>query len=406
VTATDRWHSTVGVGFVLAFHTAIVAAAQAAPTLAPIAALDIGVEPERIGYFTAVVFAAALLSANGIAGLMARIGSFMGAALTLVFIVLGLACLAVARSASLVLVGALFIGIAYGPVNPLGSRILIRVTSPRRKNFIFSLKQSSVSIGGVLAGIILPVMAASLGWRTAIAFTAILPAAVAAAAFPVRKVSGDDANPLASARFIGPVRIGAAMLADPNLRGISLAVFSFAMTQFGFMSVYVTLLWQWANLSPQTAAAMLSMALGASIAGRLFWGWRADAGHAGTVLMVLAFSGAVVLCAMLLMKPDWPLVLIALLSLALGLGPMSWSGVLLSEVAQIGAARSGSEGTLRVTAGSMVFGYLGGLLGPASLSLSAALTDSYAGGVAVMAVALALTGIAFSRAAKGEGDIA
>jgi hypothetical protein len=85
---------------------------------------------------------------------------------------------------------------------------------------------------------------------------------------------------------------------------------------------------------------------------------------------------------------------------------MSWSGALLSEVAQIGAARSGSEGTLRVTAGSMVFGYLGGLLGPALLSLSAALTDSYAGGVAVMAAALALTGIAFSRAAKGEGDIA
>lgn len=398
MTNSGKWQPPVGIGYVLTFQTAIVASAQSAPVLAPLAASAIGVEPDRVGYFTAVVFAAALFSSNGVAGIVARFGSFTGAALSLAAAAAGVACLALSASPWLAVIGAVLIGVGYGPVNPIGSRLLMRFASRRRQNLIFSLKQSSVSLGGAVAGIALPGLALAFGWRVALGVAAIFPLAVAVLAWQTRDLLGDDADPQASIRFVGPFRIAASMLSDPALRRLSLSIFTFSMTQFGFMSVYVTLLWRWPGLAPETAAALLSLTLAASIAGRLFWGWRADTGNPQGILASLALAGSVVLFAMLFMSESWPLWATVAESLALGFLTMSWSGVLLSEVAQLGAARNGLEGTLRTTAGSMVFGYLGGLLGPAILSLSVGVSGSYAAGVAFLGAALAVNAIALFTA--------
>ncbi|WP_340107638.1 MFS transporter [Pikeienuella sp. HZG-20] len=385
-----------GVGFVLAYQSAIVGMGQTAPVLAPLAAGEIGVDAANVGYFTAIVFGVALFSSNGVSGLMARLGSFKGSALSLVTAALGVACVALAESVWGVVFGAVLIGVAYGPVNPLGSRILMRIAPARRRNLLFSIKQSSVSIGGAAAGAVLPAIALGFGWRAAVAATGLFAVTVAVLAFPTRSALGDDAEPSASIRFVGPLRIAAAVIAQPELRSVAAAAFSFSMMQFGFMSIYVTLLWSWLDLAPAMAAAMLSISLVASIAGRIFWGWRADGGNPPLILLGLAWCGAASLMLMLLMSPEWPLLATALFSAVLGFGAMSWSGVLLSEVARIGVARDSATGTLKATSATMVFAYLGGLLGPAMLSLSAAVFGGYGAGVAIIAAFMAATGIALA----------
>lgn len=390
----------LGISFALIFQMSIVAAAQALPVLAPFAASTFGVEPKYVGYFTAIVFISALFSSNGTAGLLARWGSLNGSAAALVIAGLGVGVAAVSNTAWGLIAAAILLGVGYGPVNPAGSRLLVRVSAGYPQNLVFSIKQTSVAIGGAAAGAMLPVLAVLFGWRAALVTMGVLCILVALASIPVRRRLGDDANALASMRFKGPIGPARALWADPLLRALSIGMFSFSMAQFGLMSIYVTLLWSRLDMTPEVAAAMLSLALAASVFGRLYWGWRADSRDPMKILSGLAACGAVSLAAVLAMSPDWPLAASILVSGALGLGPLSWSGVFLSEIAQAGEVRGGSEGIVSVTAGMMVFGYLGGVVGPGLLSLSAALFGGYGIGISVVAMALATTSVILARNAR------
>lgn len=405
VPAIDRRSATLGIGFVLAYQTAVVAAVQTAPVLAPFAAMALGLDVKQVGLLTALIFASALVSSTGTAGVVARMGSLSSASLSLVVVAAGAVALATANGAAGLLLGAMLIGVGYGPVNPIGSRVLSAVADGPRRNLVFSFKQSSVAIGGAVAGLVLPVIALAADWRAAAFAAAGLALVMAVLAWPVRTALGNDGDHTASMRFALPVGAVRRLLADPAQRGLAIAVFAFTMAQFGFMSVYVVMLWQQAALSPEGAAFMLALAMIASIVGRMWWGWRADtSGKPRRILASLAWSGTATLLLMLFLGPSWPWIAVALASLALGFGPMGWSGVLLAEVARAGSARDGLRGVLTATAGSMVFAYLGGLMGPAALSLSALLTNGYAAGILLLAALFALSALTVAHDPLAETE--
>src|ERR1700722_10900816 len=77
---------------------------------------------------------------------------------------LGIVLVASARL-PLVILAALILGLGYGPVTPASSHILVRQSPVGRRALIFSIKQTGVPLGGVLAGIIVPILVLSLGWR-------------------------------------------------------------------------------------------------------------------------------------------------------------------------------------------------------------------------------------------------
>ena len=57
----------------------------------------------------------------------------------------------------IICLGALIIGLGYGPITPASSAILNEVTPNRIRALIFfSIKQSGVPIGGAIAGILVP----------------------------------------------------------------------------------------------------------------------------------------------------------------------------------------------------------------------------------------------------------
>ncbi|KPP86023.1 MAG: Major Facilitator Superfamily [Rhodobacteraceae bacterium HLUCCO07] len=390
-------NAVLGIGFVLIYQTAVVAAVQTAPVLAPFAALGLGLDADFIGIFTAIIFATALVSSTGTAGVVARWGSFNGASASLAVVALGALALALANGPVLVVLGAILIGIGYGPVNPIGSRLLNRIAVGRHRNLVFSFKQSSVAIGGAAAGFVLPVIVLMSDWRMAAIATMALAILVAGLSPLVGNRLGQDGLAGVSIRFKLPFAPARDVLADPVQRGLAIAVFAFSMAQFGFMSVYIAMIWRESQLPPEGAAAMLSLTMTASIFGRLYWGWRADSGRPRQVLSWLAWSGAGLLMILLFLGPEWPWVAIALISIALGFVPMGWSGVLLAEVARAGEARGGQGGVLSATAGSMVFAYLGGLFGPALLSMSVLATGSYTPGIVCLAVAFAVSAVVVVR---------
>ena len=57
------------------------------------------------------------------------------------------------------------IGVACAIETPASSDILARVTPAAHRTFIFSLKQTGVQVGGMLAGVAYPAALPALGWR-------------------------------------------------------------------------------------------------------------------------------------------------------------------------------------------------------------------------------------------------
>src|SRR5512136_2863245 len=144
-----------------------------------------GVSPEKIGHLAGLTAAGTMgFAAMGVLFLKRfgpvrtlQLGALLGAA----------GMLAVASASwPVMLLAALAIGVGYGPSPPAGSDILGRYAPPGRRALVFSIKQSGVPLGGVLAGLVLPPAVAAFGWRWALVVGALMSVAAALMVQPLR----------------------------------------------------------------------------------------------------------------------------------------------------------------------------------------------------------------------------
>ena len=358
------------------------------PVLAALAAPDIGVASERIGLFTALVYTGAILSSASSGALLARTGPLRLSQWCLVFCAVGIA---VASSAilSAVALGAMLMGLGYGPVTPASSHILIRQTPPDRRSLVFSLKQTGVPVGGALAGFIAAPLALLIGWRGAALAVAGASLALALAVEPMRARfdAGDTVRPVAARSPLAGIRL---VLRTPALRRLALSSTTFAATQLSLATFLVTFLTERAGMPLVTAGIVMAVAQGSGILGRILLGWVADRFlRAGRVLALLGIGMAAASIATGLISSAWPLPAIFAATAMLGLTGLSWNGVYLAEVAAIAppdAAGAATGGALSVT-------FLGIVLGPALFSAVVSLSGSYALGFAIVAAGAFLGGL-------------
>ena len=73
----------------------------------------------------------------------------------------------------LMIVGAMCVGFGYATTTPAGSQIMADQTPRHTWATLFSIRQSGVPLGGVLAGVLAGTIAASHGWRMAIVLVAV-----------------------------------------------------------------------------------------------------------------------------------------------------------------------------------------------------------------------------------------
>jgi MFS family permease len=92
----------------------------------------------------------------------------------------GLALLAVPHLAASLLATAI-IGLSYGPLTPASSHALARYRSGAGMAFLVSVRQTSVPMGGVLAGFVAPPLVLALGWNAACVSIGGVTAALGAA---------------------------------------------------------------------------------------------------------------------------------------------------------------------------------------------------------------------------------
>lgn len=367
--------------------------------LAPAASADIGVSATAIGAFTALVYFLASLSAPIGGTYVARYGAVRVSQICLVLTAGGLALCGMAHLAA-VIVGAMLIGMGYGPVTPASSVLLIEHTPDRMRNLIMSIRQTGVPVGGALAGMVVPWLVIAGGWRVAALVIAVLILVFALVLQGIR-ASYDQPGPRIEARRPPLAGMLKMVFAHGELRRVSFVSFAYAGMQMCFASYLVVFLTQNVGLGMIDAGAALSAAMIAGIVGRVLWGVVAD--HVAEARVVLALLGVVMaVCALLmaLVTPAWPFVWVLLLCVVYGATAIGWNGIYVAEIARVAP-----EGNVAIATGaSLALTYTGVVIGPFLFWLIVTLTGSYAAafGASAMVTLAAAASIMFKSVTPAE----
>ena len=376
---------------------ALTSMAMIAPSvMAPVAAVELGVSAQGIGWFVALEYLFAMLSGLACGALIARYGPVRVCQIT---VCLAAAGLAVGTGALLpaVFAAAGLIGSGYGMVNPVSSHILASAAPPRMMSLIFSIKQTGVPLGGALAGAVVPSLVLSLGWRWAAVGVALLCLVAALLIQPVRAV--DAAAPRSrvsgSARdFFEPLGM---VIADRTVLELAIVSMIFGSAQLALFAYFVTYLNLELGFGLVAAGLIYSSAHAAGIAGRVLWGavadrWLSPRSMLGLLGLMMALSGVGVAT----LSADWPLPAVVLVSALFGASAVGWNGVYLAEVAR--SAPPGRVGA--ITGGTQFFTFIGALAAPPLFGLVAGLAGGYGKAYLAFCLLPALAGLRLLSGAR------
>lgn len=384
----------------LAIQALMSMADFAVPVLAPVAAADIGVAATLIGVWVAGLYGFAMLSGLAVGPWLQRYGAIRVSQAALVLSAAGLGLFVLAHPA-LAMLSAICLGLAYGTVNPASSDVLARHTPARWRAFVFSIKQSGVTLGGALAGAITPVLAAWYGWQAAALILGGVLVFLALLVEPTRpridRPNEPDA-PRSNVSIIAPIRL---ILAHKQLRWLTVAAVLYSGVQvclFSFLVVYMT----GAVGLPLTIAGLAYAAFqSGGIAGRIFWGGLAGgviSARALLILLGLATAGLLVVIA--LFAPLWPIAIVFVLAVVLGGCALGWNGLYMSDVARL--APDGRIG--EATGGAQFFFFAGAMAVPPAFGLLVDLSGGYDipfAAIAVMSIG-ASTAVALANERTSE----
>ena len=394
----------------LAIQALVSMAVLTPPVFAPLAAPAIGVAASETGIFMAFAYGGASVASMASGALLRRFGAMRLSQLCLVFCSIGVALVATA-ALPVVILGAIVLGLGYGPVTPASSHILVRQAPPARRAFIFSAKQTGVPLGGVLAGGLVPPLVVAFGWQVAAIAVGLCGCVLALAVEPLRprfdveQTVVKSPSPLAGEGRGGgggtgldaswrrhpppypPPQGGRGRLKQwgifegirlvlslASLRLLSLASFTFGATQLSFATFIVAFLTDAVGFDLVSAGSLLAVGQTAGIVARLVWGWVADRFIAPwRLLSLLGFVMAGATVAVGLFTPAWPYAALVLVALVHGATAIGWNGIYLSEVARL--APPGTAGA--ATGGALAITFLGIVTGPPLFSFIVAMSGSY-----------------------------
>jgi MFS family permease len=379
---TNTWRP---LAVTLAIQSLVAMALITVPVMAPVLAQDLGISSTYIGIYVGIVYAAAMLASLSAGAAVARFGAIRVSQAALLLCAAGLA-LSTLGSLPAMVIGALLVGLGYGPVTPASSHLLARTTPSDRMSLVFSIKQTGVPLGGVLAGALVPPLLV-LGWRGALLAVAAANVACIFVAQPLRAPLDADrepGRPLVLGNLAQPIRI---VLAHPPLRLLAGCSFLFSIAQLSLTTYLVTYLHDILAYGLVAAGLALSVSQAAGVVGRVLWGYVSDR-YLGARRMLATLAALVSLCALLTaaLQPSMPgIVVLGVLAL-FGASAIGWNGVYLAEVAREAPAGQASV----ATGGTLAITFLGVVLGPPAFGALSGATGSYRIGFIAVAVALVL----------------
>lgn len=376
----------------LTIQSLVAAALMAVPVLAPVIGPVYGVGAEMLGAYVALVYCGAMTGSLMAGTWVARLGAIRASQLGMLLCAAGL-LLSLIGWLPLVVVGAVLIGLGYGPITPASSHLLVKTTPPKRMSLVFSIKQTGVPLGGVLAGVIAPWLESAVSWRGALLGFALANLACIGVAQALRRELDADRQPgyRAVGGVLGTLRAPLGLiLSQRTLLLLAMASLTFSAVQLSAGSYAVTYLHESLGYTLVVAGLMMSIMQVAGVAGRIVWGWVSDQlGSAVATLVILAAGMALSAWTLALLPEGSSRWVLGVVLFALGAVAIGWNGVYLAEVARQAPAGQASL----ATAGTLTFTFLGVVLGPPLFGLVVSLTDSYRIAFMLIAVPALLSGV-------------
>lgn len=291
--------------------------------VSPLMRAELGLTEQRLGLAVSVYFAVSALVAWLGGGLSDRIGARRTLTLGVTLSVTAVLSLVVLASHWLHVVMALSVaGIGSAVIQPATNHAIVRGVRLPRHGLALGLKQASVPTATLLAGVSVPALAVTLGWRWAF----VLPVLVALAFLPLRGRLPDGRRPaarLADAQEAGGgARLVLVVLAVAG--GLGVAAISAATA---FLVPYLVT----SGASEGTAGWVLALASLAGVTMRVVGGWRADSlgtSSIPTIVTLLVVGGV---GAGLLGLGGSTVVLAAAAMLMIGAG-WGWNGLLVLTI--------------------------------------------------------------------------
>lgn len=341
-------------------------------TIAPDFAAKLGVDPALVGYQISVTYITAALSSLTAGGVINRLGACRTSQLSLLFCGTGM-LLFLVPSLMAIMAGSLIIGWGYGLNNPASAHLLQRIAAERRRNLIFSIKQTGVPLGVLAAGLTIPPVTLAFGSEVAFLLVAGLCFLFILPMQPVRENWDEDRDP-AYPLIARPLAGFHVIVHSPTLRNLSLAAFCYAGIQISLIAYTVTLLVEDLNFGLVAAGVVLSVTQISGAVGRVVWGWLADrSGRSLTVLAGLGFLMSA--CGIItgFMSSGWSLFAVQGLFLVFGAAAIGWNGIYMANVARL--APPGQVGS--ATGGALALTFSGVIVVPSVFATAYSVVGSY-----------------------------
>jgi MFS family permease len=328
---------------------ALVALAMFAPgVLAP----QMGLGSGELSLYAVIVFATGAATAVWGGVLADRFGSMRIAALVTCAVMAGMVALALLPPPAMLVIAGLMIGLAFGPETPASSALLARLTPPAKQPLVFSVRQTGNQAGAMFGSLVLPGLGLAISPTAGFAAIAIVAALSLFAFLGLRRRY--DHGP-AGAR-VRPLSLAGSLLllrTDASL--------PFSAMQMTLNTYFVLFAVKHLDLGAAGAGALLAVAQGAGLAGRVGFGILVMRGAPAISLISLIGAGMAAAAALVAIAgPQLPPLLLTVVVALFGLTASGWNGVFLAEVARLAPPDRVGEATGAVLMAS----YTGLVMGP------------------------------------------
>ncbi|MDF0596608.1 MFS transporter [Psychromarinibacter halotolerans] len=331
-----RWTTVLFI--MLGCHATSTLLLRLVPTIAPDMVTQYGWSPSFVGWLATAANLGSIVVVAGGVGLLRLLGSIKAVRWGLAAGGIGTLVLLLPIPA-LALVGSFIAGMGHGPTNPAGNDVLQRYVPRGKQALIFSVKQSSVPVAGVVGGLVLPGIAQLWGVEAVMVFGALVAVLTIVATGPVRRREPKPepgaklSDAMSRENLTAPVRLA---LSSPRMRSLALSGFLLAFVQSVWFVYLTSFLAFGLGYSATAAGVLYALMQGMSIIGRLTLGWGAD--RLGTALPLICLSlvmstvSTLALAGTVLTGPGWPVVAVCLIG---GVAAAGWNGIQVAETVRL-----------------------------------------------------------------------
>jgi Nitrate/nitrite transporter len=222
--------------------------------------------------------------------------------------------------------GLIVAGLGYGAVNP-PTNVLANPINPRRRGLSMSIKQSGIPLGGILAGLLVPTVATTSGWRWSMLIPIGACVALAIISSRLRRLGPRDDKEAGGSPTRVRIRLPHAYMFGFLMAGIQVAIFI-------FLALYLV---DARGFDASSAGSALALLLVGGLVGRPAWGWVSDRVHDERVRVLQ--MAALLSATFLVMLPLVDDSVLFVVLLGIGLCSVGWNGVYLAMITEAVPAR-------------------------------------------------------------------